>query len=228
MNEGLRQDKLAQRTYSSGTREPKPSAFVDDQDERGVQAIHIAAGLIGVDLKQQIELIEFLLENGAEPNESHTEDGLSPLHIAAESNNVEVVELLLANGADATLEDPRAQTALHLAASYGHTDVVKVLVAKYPPCVGMHRCKGNTALHYAASHGHIEATMALLDGGARPHFKNNLGSTALHYASGRGYTDIVELLIDYQANLNEQQNDGSTALHFAAMEGYPFSDVCTH
>ena len=63
------------------------------------------------------------------------------------------------------LEEAKACTPLHLAASYGHTDVAESLIDASPRCINAHRCKGNTPLHYAAAHGHDETVRLLLEKG---------------------------------------------------------------
>jgi ankyrin repeat protein len=50
-------------------------------------------------------------------------DGKRPLHLAAESEHVEVIRELLSNGANVDIADNDGQTLLHLAAESGHVDV---------------------------------------------------------------------------------------------------------
>ena len=85
VEEGLRQEE-------SGIQGSKPTGFVDETDDRGVEPLHVAAGLTEHHIQDQIDLIEFLLVHGADPNRSDTDDGLGPLHIAIEHENVETVD----------------------------------------------------------------------------------------------------------------------------------------
>jgi cytochrome c len=86
-----------------------------------------------------VAVAEILLQNGANPNpELPNERGalsFTPLHIAAEKGSAEMVDLLVAEGADVSArsgvqEDKRATyTAMHSAALAGHPGVVVLLKA---------------------------------------------------------------------------------------------------
>jgi hypothetical protein len=56
--------------------------------------------------------------------------GDTPLHTAASNGHKDVVELLLAKGADVNVVDQNNQTPLHDTAGHGHIDVVKLLLDK--------------------------------------------------------------------------------------------------
>lgn len=58
------------------------------------------------------------------------EGGLGSIHWAADSGHINIIELLLKNGADINLRDSDGQTAVHYAASCGHLECVKYLLAK--------------------------------------------------------------------------------------------------
>jgi ankyrin repeat protein len=57
------------------------------------------------------------------------DDGLTPLHLAAENCHTNVVILLLEKGAKLNVTDDHKATPLHLAAQEGCTNVVAVLLA---------------------------------------------------------------------------------------------------
>lgn len=52
----------------------------------------------------------------------------TPLHDAALTGNVDLVEVLIAHGADVDARDVQGHTPLHLAIQEGHTKVAKVLI----------------------------------------------------------------------------------------------------
>ena len=110
-----------------------------------------------------------LLEKGANPNIA-TDDRQTPLQFAAYAGNTEIVEVLVAAGAEVnTPETYNGHTALVAAARNDHVDVMRVLLE-----VGADRTvrikDGRTAYHVALQYGHIDAANLLLsyqaDGGA--------------------------------------------------------------
>ena len=56
---------------------------------------------------------------GADPNQATTDDGCTPLYISAQNGHDSVVKLLLAGGADRTVET-HCGTAAEAAARNGH------------------------------------------------------------------------------------------------------------
>jgi len=63
--------------------------------------------------KGETDLVKKLIEYGADVNE--TSAGLTPLMVAARYNKVEIIKLLLANGAHTYIKDEKGFTALKYA-----------------------------------------------------------------------------------------------------------------
>jgi hypothetical protein len=77
------------------------------------------------------DVLEALVEAGGDPEVRGTWSGRSPLELAVERKDIEMVRLLLANGADpdaVTNAGPRAQPALHYAAERGMREYVELLL----------------------------------------------------------------------------------------------------
>ncbi|XP_046707086.1 ankyrin repeat domain-containing protein 53 [Silurus meridionalis] len=70
--------------------------------------------------------LTYLLEHGAEPNVS-TDNGLTPLHMAAAEGLKECVEMLVSVGADTHALDWRGHTPFELACLWGHRAVARFL-----------------------------------------------------------------------------------------------------
>ena len=77
--------------------------------------------------------VGLLLEKGAEVNLQGTLEGFTALMTAAAEGQVEVVRVLLAYGADPSLEDVDGDTAESFATQNGHLQVVALLRNPPPP-----------------------------------------------------------------------------------------------
>mmetsp|Transcript_8846 Transcript_8846/g.11527 ORF Transcript_8846/g.11527 Transcript_8846/m.11527 type:complete len:192 (+) Transcript_8846:66-641(+) len=77
--------------------------------------------------KGRINDVEEILSNGKNVNAVDA-DGLSPLHWASDSNQLEMVRFLLGKGANVNLQEATGQTPLHLAMICGFEDVAQVLI----------------------------------------------------------------------------------------------------
>lgn len=75
-------------------------------------------------LKGYLPLVKKLVEHDADVNKT----GWTPLHYAASSGQVAVIEFLLDNSAYIDAESPNGSTPLMMAAMYGSPEAVKVLI----------------------------------------------------------------------------------------------------
>ncbi|WP_074407583.1 MULTISPECIES: ankyrin repeat domain-containing protein [Aquimarina] len=73
-------------------------------------------------------ILNFLLENGADPNSRSTE-GATPIMNAVQSDKIEHLNLLIKNNADVNAKDERGFTALHRASEMGRDEMVRMLLA---------------------------------------------------------------------------------------------------
>jgi len=78
-------------------------------------------------VKGDIETVKKLIELGTDVNEKS--NGMTPLMIASRYNRVEIVELLLKNGANINLKDSKGKTALQHAERSNAKETVAVLKA---------------------------------------------------------------------------------------------------
>ena len=104
-----------------------------------------------------IEAVKKFLAAGIDVNAKAFITGSTPLHIAATK---EVVELLIAKGADVNAKDKYDMTPLHPAAGRGHKEVVELLIAKGAD-VNARDEDGDTPLDWADRRNQT-ATTALL------------------------------------------------------------------
>jgi len=75
-------------------------------------------------------IVAFLLENGANINDKEVRDTIdqTPLIVAADGGCKDIVEMLLAGGADIEHRNDQGETALIAAAQNGHKEIVQILL----------------------------------------------------------------------------------------------------
>jgi len=125
------------------------------------------------------------------------EDGATPFVRAAQSGDVTLMKLLLAQGADPKIATAHNDTALAVAAGIGWVEGVTF---EWSP------------------EESLEAVKMCLDLGIDPNVPDDQGRTALHGAAHKGRTDVIQLLVDHGANL-EAHDFGSRDTVNGAMKG---------
>ena len=78
----------------------------------------------------RIDILEYMLKNGADPNEASGYFSDTPLHFAAKSNNPEMTGYLLAAGADPRVFNENGNLPFHEAVDYESLDVVRLYLKK--------------------------------------------------------------------------------------------------
>lgn len=134
--------------------------------------------------EDRFEILKFLLH---EYEWRYCKDiycGLSPLHLAVNSQGakVEVVKLLLDYKFDPNDVDAFGNTPLHYAAGKAPIEVLQALLDAGAKCNNFN-LKSETPLHYAFINKDSQAVGLLLKNGADINKKNVLGNTPLHYLS---------------------------------------------
>ncbi|XP_073031958.1 E3 ubiquitin-protein ligase XBAT33-like [Primulina eburnea] len=140
----------------------------------------------------------------------------SPLHFAAAKGHIEIVALLLENGADVNTRNYCGQTALMQACRYGHWEVVQTLILFRCNVTRADYLSGRTALHFAAVNGHLRCIRLVV-----ADFVPSVPFEALNFQTngdGSGCaTDKTNALSKF---VNKAADGGITALHMAALNGY--------
>lgn len=169
-------------------------------------------------------VVEALFEERADLNWEADDGEWTALDIAARRDHGEILLFLLHNGA--RVENGNG-SALHVAAEYGSTKTLKMMLAKTPlghPLVdiGMVDNKGETALHWAVESDQGSATLYLGRMKADLNKRNNHGETPLYRACYQGYHKCVECLLELKAQLNvatDRKHKLLSPLHISAEKG---------
>ncbi len=177
--------------------------------------------------------IEILINEGVNIN-AKNDLGDTPLILAAEKGYMDIVKILLGNGADPTIVDSGGCSATYFARSRGHGDVLELLERNHTK-VGTAESKDKreqekdesdsrpkhfTSLFAAVNAKKAEAVDTLIRNGADVNAKDNLGDTPLILAAEKGCMDIVKILLDNGADPTIADNGGYSATYFAKSRGH--------
>ena len=165
----------------------------------------------------------------------------SKLIVAAKEGNVKLVELLLADGADANIQDKDGTSVCFIALSQGYADIVALLRANgavlSPEVEELAQAmaagqaakevdpakarEASAALLKAAEKGDLKQILLLIYVlGADINTRDGDGWTALYWAATKGHAATVEALVKAGANIDLKILDGRTALISAALMGH--------
>ncbi|XP_071019286.1 ankyrin repeat and SOCS box protein 2-like isoform X2 [Oncorhynchus clarkii lewisi] len=158
------------------------NADANKAGKKGLLPLHIAAqrGTDGKTLltydfynyDKSVNIVSLLIKATSKSRVNRS--GISPLHLAAECNRDEVLEVLIEAGYDvnAMLSEDRSK---------------------------MYEDHRSTILYFAVANGNVEATTMLLEAGANP----NLDTfNTLLVAVRQGSIELVTLLVEHGANVN--------------------------
>jgi ankyrin repeat protein len=167
-----------------------------------------------------VVVVRDFLTSGMKPGVINKE-GKTALIAAAEQGKAEVVQLLLASGAQVNERDRKFRTTpIVWAASQGRTEVVSLLLSKGANPKAREIKAGMTAMLAAASHGHAETVRLLVENGAPVDDIDKDGRTPLMFASQTGQTDTVKLLLEKGADLKRREKiHGADAFLTASANG---------
>ncbi|KAL1131176.1 hypothetical protein AAG570_012412 [Ranatra chinensis] len=112
--------------------------------------------------------------------------------------------------------DSEGNTALHFAAMYGRTDLVKFLIDAGADTNVQTRSNGNTPLHLACQQKRFACMLLLLESGSCDiDCQDSLGNSALHHASLTGDSKLVEMLLKYCPRFDVKNKEGKTPMEEA-------------
>ena len=134
---------------------------------------------------------------------------------AADRGDLAAIKNQLADRANVNLQDGEGKTALFYAADRGHTEIVKLLLAKG---ADVKSAAGAKALMASACAGDLESVKAILAQGADINAQDKEGVTALMVAAEENRVEVVKLLLSRGANASLKDVEGETALDYAEFE----------
>lgn len=165
------------------------------QDNEGMAPLHLS--VIG---GHYLTTKALLQAGGISGKATRSHKSSAVLALATKSNYYKIVRLLVDSGVDINWQDEVGETALHVAARFGHVECAKILLDGTP------EQKANTDLyekyfdwtptHIAAVDGHLPIIELLIDAGANVNKPDSSGWNAREHAALRGHLDIAKKLAE--------------------------------
>ncbi|KAI3387284.1 hypothetical protein SNEBB_003522 [Seison nebaliae] len=166
------------------------------------------------------EIIEYLLENGANANAIDL-DGKTALMVAAQMGNIDAMRVLLQSpGTEISLKDFKGQNVVYHSLM-GETDRYNEtirLAVEAGADVNLKLSSGFTLLDEACKDVTREVrALTLLGNGADPNIVHGeTGATALHFAAASGSSQVIAAILKTGVDPMLRDLQGRTAAHYAA------------
>ncbi|EDL89654.1 rCG42811 [Rattus norvegicus] len=146
-------------------------------------------------------VLSFLAQNGAQVN-AINESSMTPLHMAADILNKNMIETLIACGANVNCAiSSTGNTALKLAVCTASSKAGRLLAAG------------------------VGCIRLLLNHGAQVNAQDHEGQTALHEACFGGREVIINLLLEFEANVNILTRNGESPIYMYLQRSSNIRDV---
>lgn len=177
---------------------------------RPAASLHEAIG------RRDVSRVEALLSDGASVD-ARDDGGMTPLHLACLSGQIQICRILIENGADVNATDSNGIAPLAMAALADQREIVLLLLSSGSR-IDARNSNGFTALHTVAN-GDPGMAELLIISGADVNAVVDGGLTPLHLAAVSGNEAIVRLLIKNGA-VSRTTSDAPTPAEMAHAAGH--------
>ncbi|CAH0403188.1 unnamed protein product [Chilo suppressalis] len=206
-------------------------------DEAGRTALDVAGSGYYMDMKIDsdnfTEVLRLIIRAGGENNTMKPQrlnDVTTPLHTAAELENVPAIKELLQIGASIACLNTAGQTPLHVCVKKELEEPLKILANEgrndsepLSAVVDVKDGEGHTVLQAAVEAAWVRGVCVALEAGADVTLKANDGETPIHSAAALGNLDVLNEILSVakqKDSIDYQNEEGETALFKAVKYGH--------
>jgi len=183
-------------------------AEVNIEDADGMTPLYWAA------INNNAHITKFLIEDKGAEVDYEGINSTTALIEASKHGYIDIVKLLIANGANINIKASVSKTPLHYAVNIGYMDIAEFLI-KEGAVVDVEDGDGMTPLHYAVEESNRDMIKFLIDKGADINSKNRNGEVALKYPYDKDDKEMVEFMLENGADENNIYREGKTFLEHA-------------
>lgn len=160
-------------------------------DDDGLSLLHFAA------LHGQSETVSLLIHYQADIHQPIPGTSTLPIHLAAQSGDLDTVCCLLQYGAQATAKDEKGWLPIHHAAFHNYSVIIRHFASLDRESINLvAETDGNTPLLLAADNGGIDCVKTLLQFGACITATNHSGRNIVRMAARKHHCNILLYLVE--------------------------------
>lgn len=175
---------------------------IDSRTNRGSTPLHYACNF-GL-----FDIVQILLDKGADPNLMEFEYDFTPLFYAVVQNNIPITKILIDYGSNTNNQDYIGNTVIHYAIAYNHLEILDYIFDHIKmKTLGTNIYVEDINKHTDNKDNYIDPNIVNIDGITITHL--------MLYNFKDDYEKYIIKILPY-ANLNYQDNIGNTALHIIA------------
>uniref|UniRef100_A0A8C0V8T8 Ankyrin repeat and death domain containing 1B n=1 Tax=Cyanistes caeruleus TaxID=156563 RepID=A0A8C0V8T8_CYACU len=147
--------------------------------------------------------------------------GLTVIHLAAWTGNLDIMRKLVKAGADQKAKNEEGMNVLHFAAQSNSIKIVDYFLQDlHLNDLNKPDGKGKKPFLLACEKGHIDMIKNLIALKLFTSEKDQEGNTALHLAAKNGHSEVVEILLEQWEEINDLNQNGETPFYLAVEGGH--------
>lgn len=186
---------------------------------------HLKSCLLEFVAHNNIEAVKLAVQKGVCVSIGDS-SGVTPLHLAAESNNRLqcLIELLKSESVNIDSTTYFGDTPVAYSCQTNSHKTLKALI-EHGANVDFSNFEKSAPLHIACWNSCLKTVMLLTEAGANVNAKDKNDWTPLHAAARRGHVDIFKYLLQHGADANIPNDKHVLPLHFGAQENCEVYDL---
>ncbi|NWX15070.1 AKD1B protein, partial [Aegotheles bennettii] len=147
--------------------------------------------------------------------------GLTVIHLAAWTGNLDIMRKLVKAGADQKAENEEGMNVLHFAAQNNSVRIVDYFLQDlHLSDLNKPDGKGKKPFLLASEKGHVDVINNLIALKLFTSEKDKEGNTALHLAAKNGHSEVVEILLGQWEEIDNLNQNGETPFYLSVEGGH--------